>query len=254
MLLELLLTAALSILVIGAGVISMFQVMGIGGGLYPRNQMQQVELARMVMAIRGDFNKAQRAYVWDGRVNAGGNTLSQNTHAVTDISDGLERWPLTIGQTDDAAFFSAWEADDPTIAKTASTASAKYSTILLLGGGQKINAVIYIGAVEETTPAVGVRYTIERYADNGNRLVGDMTFSYWAAGANLTTSNDQSDTSELPRAYRHGTSTGVICLRLPTPYSKALKDVQTGAQARRIKNSADVVGEFWFAPSYLSAP
>jgi len=243
--LEILLTVALCVAVTSAGVVMMYQVMGMNNGLYPRNQIEQVELSRILMEMEGDFAQASRAYVWNSQVQeqVGGvwGALQTGTHSVADTAGDLNLWALSVKPDDEATFLSGWTG--ATIRSVASDATHKYYTLLLLGGGSKINAVVYLTCTEAPSE---VTYALERYENNGNRLVQSASFTHAAPGASFTNSDQSATPTQFPSITQSATGYDCVDVRLPTAFSTALRDLGTGAQARRVKKTADEWGVWTF--------
>lgn len=249
---ELLLATSLCVLVGGAGMIAMFQVMGLGGGLYPTNQMQQVELSRMLLLIEDDFYAASRVYVWNEHIKENNADLSSGTHLVSMTQGDYNSWPLQLAQGDETSFFFQWNAANGNITTAVSDSTHKYYTLLFLGPGQVIRAVVYLTS-EQTSS--GVSYTMTRYENNGappsytnGRLVKSHEFTYTAPGASFTASDQSATTTTFPSITEHGSITGGVVIRFPTAFSTALKDRGTGKQARRVKYTADAWSTWTFVP------
>jgi hypothetical protein len=226
---------------------AMFQVMGMNNGIYPKNQIEQMELSKMLLLIEKDFYDAQRVYYWTSKLqetgSANGGNLYSGTHAVT-VTQGeyTNLWNIGILPSDASTFYTNWNANNANITKTVSDSNNNYYTLLFLGAGSNINAVLYLTCTQSGT---GVTYTMTRYESNGSRLVLSQSFSYYAPGATFA-SSDQG--SALPSV---GSEAGVYCgisVRLPTAFSSALKDLGTGKTARRVKYTADAWGTWAFTP------
>lgn len=249
---ELLLATSLCVLVGGAGMVAMFQVMGLGGGLYPTNQLQQMELSRMLLLIEDDFYAASRAYVWNARITESSADLSSGTHSVSMSRGDYNGWPLQIGFTDQDTFYTQWNSANGNIGQTASDANNKYYTLVFLGPGQVIKAVVYLTCTQSGS---GVTYTMTRYENNGappsytnGRLLQTNQFTYSAPRASFTASDQSATTTTFPSITKHGSITGGIVIRFPTAFSTALKDRGTGKQARRVKYTADAWSTWTFVP------
>lgn len=250
--LELLMTTALCVLVGGAGMIAMFQVIGSGNALYPTNQLQQMELSRMLLEIEGDFYGASRVYVWNSKITENGGDLSSGTHLVSEAAGDYEAWPLIIPADDEVTFLDYWTTWDPNIWYTDSDSTHKYYTLVFLGGGQNIRAVVYLDC---TQTASGVTYTMTRYENNGappsftdGRLVQTNSFTYTAPGVTFTTSDQSATGTTFPSITKSGSIYSAFVIRFPTAFSKALRDQTTGKQARRVKYTADAWSTWTFVP------
>lgn len=246
--LELLLTTALAVIVGGAGMIAMYQILGMGGGLYPVNQLQQVELSRILLSIENDFANASRAYVWDRKILKSSAELTTGTHSVTVLSGDAETWPVAIAPNDEATFLTNWQAADGTISATAADSNNKYYTLLFLGAGQKINAVVYMTITQSVS---GIKYTTTRYENDGTNLVQSNNLVYNAPGASFTASDQSATTTTLPSITESGSIYCGIVIRFPSSFSTALKDIGTGNQARRVKYTADAWGTWTFVPAEI---
>jgi|GEM_PF-2476297 hypothetical protein len=281
--LELLLTVTLTVLVMSAGSVTMFQIMGVSNGLFPTNQLQQVELSRLMLEIEKDFSSASRAYVYNSCLTegfTGGNPLSfPLTHIYVGINvinhgGDCNIWNTSITPVNDGAFLFLWGENNAAITGNGSILgqpsvanSVQYYTLVLLGGTSSapgvsyevptINAVVYLTDMLTTQNGVsGMKYTLTRYENNGSQLIAGQTFSYFAPGASFTASDQSTITTTFPSITRNGSKNSIV-FRFPTAFSTALKDIQTGNQARRVKKTADVWGAvgtsansfFWtFAP------
>lgn len=254
--LEILLTIALCVSLMSAGVIAMYQVMGVNNGLYPRNQLQQVELAKMMLMIERDFANASRAYVWDSQIqeNSLGSWAPLSYRSSGVIVTG---WNLNIGpandgvlMTDGGTYLYALTAGGSSTSCRAlySDATNKYYTVILLGGkvaSPVRKAVIYLTCSQT---AAGVTYTLTRLEDNGSALVEGGRFTYTAPGVTFSASDQSATATTFPSITRSGAITGGVVFRFPTAFSTALKDIGTGEQARRVKYTADAWGTWTFVP------
>ena len=157
-----LLAIALCVALTSAGVLTMYQVMGMNNDLYPRSQLEQTQLSRLLLEIERDFYSASRAYVWAGKVEENIGALASNwvplytaTHTVSVKNSGsdLEIWPIAISPTNDGwtttagSFLYYWTNNgaSSSIRIVPSDSTDKYYyTIVLLKGFTKISAVIYL--------------------------------------------------------------------------------------------------------------
>jgi len=114
-----------------------------------------------------------------------------------------------------------------------------------LGTGKKINSVVYLTIIDDET---SVSYNLRRLADDGSSLVLSNEFKLTATGFSLITNDQSASVSVLPSITRHGSIYSAITIRIPTAFSKALRDLTTGNQARRVKYTADAWGTWTFVP------
>ena len=250
--LEVLLATALCVALTSAGVITMYQMMGMNKGLYPQSQIEQVELSRLLLEIERDFYNADRAYVWNSniqeKVSGVWGPLQSGTHNVS-VTSGvdLETWPVAISPSDDAGFLANWLAKSPTTIQSVASdnVTTKYYTLVFLKGFTSINAVVYLACTYNAT--TGVTYTLTRYENDGTKLWQGSQFTYNAPGATFTTSDQSATGTTFPSFTRDPARNGVI-VRFPTAFSTALRDIGTGAQARRVKTTADAWGLWTFIP------
>ena len=242
---ELLMTSAICVFLTATGMIAMYQVMGNGNGLYVQNQMQQVEISRILLQIENDFYNASRVYLWSQRITESSGDLSSNTHAATSTTGDAEVWNLAITPDDESTFLTNWKANNGNIGNTASDANNYYYTLLFLGSGKTINAVLYLTCTQSGS---GVTYTMKRYENNTGRLVLSNNFSFAAAGASFTSSDQSAGSTTFPSITKNGSVYCGFTLRFPTAFSKAVKDLGTGNQARRVKYTADTWGTWTFVP------
>jgi len=249
--LEVLLSITLCVIVASAGTVAMFQILGVSGGLYPANQLQEVELSRLLLEIERDFATADRAYVWNSQITENGGPLTSITLdnlSVTDAGSDANIWNLAVPPTDDADFYADWRAANGNIGSVACDANDYYYTLVLLGGPNTINAVVYLTVTQLASPQQ-VKYTLVRYANIGAApLMPGQTFSYTAPGASFTASDQSATTTTFPSITRNGTSNSIV-IRFPTAFSTALKDITSGKQSRRVKYTADAWGVWTLSPA-----
>ncbi len=252
--LEILLTVALCVTLCSTGGVMMYQVMGLNNGLYPRNQLEQVQLSRILMEIEDDFSQASRVYVWDSciqeQVSSAWGPLSSNTHTVSDMRGDLNIWNLSIAADEDDIFLDALtQSGSSTVYRSSAPAAEKNYTLLFLGGGAQINAVVYLRCFSETPASgvAGITYVLTRYINNENRLVKSSEFTYHADGATFLASDQSETANAFPYIQRSATGFDCIEIRLPTAFSKALRDIGTGKVSGRVKKTADEWGVWTFA-------
>lgn len=250
--LELLMTTSLCVLLGGAGIMSMYQILGMGGGLYPVNQLQQMELSRMLLNIESDFYNATRVYLWNSHLTENGGDLSSGVHLVEEYEGDYQNWRALLLPNDDYTFLDYMTAYDPNIWYVDSDSSNKYYTLLFLGPGNTISAVVYMTCAQT---ASGVTYTLTRYENNGpppeytdGRLVKTNEFTFSAPGVTFTSSDQSATSTTFPYIVRHATIYEAFTIRFPTAFSKALHDIGTGNQARRVKYTADAWSTWSFVP------